>query len=58
MKKIIDGEYHYKDCVITEQTHPLLSGKYLIFRNNYDEDFVGRSYNLIEAKELIDNILK
>lgn len=51
-KQIEVGEWLYKGCFIQESSHPQLIGKYEVFKNNENQDHVGRCYTFAEAKRL------
>jgi hypothetical protein len=51
-KQIEVGEWLYKGCFIQLSVHPQLVGKYVVFKNNEDQDHVGSCYTFVEAKRL------
>lgn len=51
-KQVEVGEWLYMGCFIQKSTHPELIGKYEVFKNNKDQDHVGRCYTFKEAKKL------
>lgn len=64
MKQIEIGEWLYHGNFIQLSIHPLLYGKYEIFKNNKEQTHIDRCCTLKEAKEICrknkskDNYLK
>ena len=64
MKQIDTQEWIYKGCFIQEFKHPILFGKYTVFKNNEAQTHVGRYSSMKDAKkacienECNDNYLK
>jgi hypothetical protein len=62
--KIDNDEWLYKGCFISKSIHPLLFGKYSVFKNDESQTWIDRAKNLKEAKKLceenecFDNYLK
>ena len=48
------GEWIYKGCFIQDQQHPMLVGRYTVFKNDYLQVYVGRAYTFTEAKKLCE----
>jgi hypothetical protein len=53
-RQIEVGDWLYKGCFIQEQQHPMLAGKYAIFKNDVLQVHVGRAYTFTEAKALCE----
>jgi hypothetical protein len=51
-KQIEVAEWLYKGCFIQRSEHPELPGKYEVFKNNENQDHVGRCHTFTEAKRL------
>lgn len=57
-------EWLYKGCFIQKNDHPKLLGNYSVFKNNKNQDNIGRCFTFTEAKKLccenecFDNYLK
>ena len=51
-KPIELGEWLFKGCFIQESVQPKLVGKYGVFKNNENQDHVGRCFTFVEAKRL------
>lgn len=45
-------EWLYMGCFIQKSKHPELIGNYEVFKNNENQDHVGRTYTFVEAKRL------
>jgi hypothetical protein len=64
MKQIETDEWIYKGCFIQLFKHPVLFGKYTVFKNNQSQTHIGRFKNIKDAKracienECKDNYLK
>ena len=52
IQQIDPEEWIYKGCFISKQPHPLLYGKYVVFKNDKDQTHVGRTQTYAEAKRL------
>jgi hypothetical protein len=52
LKQIEVGEWLYKGCYIQLSQHIELYGKYEVFKNNEDQDHVGRTRNFREAMKM------
>jgi hypothetical protein len=63
-RKIDTDEWLYKGCFIQKSVHPILFGKYSVFKNNSFQTDLGRYMTFAEAKkiceqnECFDNFLK
>lgn len=53
-RQIEVGEWIYKGCFIQEQQHPMLAGKYAVFKNDLLQVHIGRAYTFTEAKALCE----
>ncbi len=50
--QIETDEWLYFGCFIQKNTHPQLIGSYEVFKNNKNQDHVGRCHSFAEAKVL------
>jgi len=53
-KQIETVEWLYKGCFIQESKHPELYGNYEVFKNNENQDHVGRTKTFSSAKKLCE----
>lgn len=52
LKQIEEGEWLYNGCFIQKSSHPKLIGNYEVFKNNENQDHIGRCYTFREALTL------
>jgi len=53
-KQIDADEWLYKGCFIQKSIHPVLFGKYSIFKNNEHQTHIDRARTFKEAKKLCE----
>jgi len=51
-KQIDPNEWLFHGCFIQESVYRNTDGKYLVFKNNEEEEHVGRCHTFTEAKRL------